>query len=98
MSYPERKEPARGQVPDWTPQDCGEWESSRIYIEGDVVTDTHVPEEIRCSTLGERGLIPTPPGRFRCLIDHRGGILGPRFTEVDRPGRWERLETYEYGE
>lgn len=74
-----------GPRPMVTPIDRGEWEPEAIYLIGDAVWDTYVPSEVT------DGDFPTPAGRFRCLVDHRAGYLGPRCLEVDEPGVWERL-------
>jgi hypothetical protein len=63
------------------------WEPHHVYFQGDVVTDALSPAG------GDGSEAPTAPGRFRALIDHYSGLLGPRFLEVDHPGVWERIET-----
>jgi hypothetical protein len=63
------------------------WEPHRIYFAGDTVTDEQ-------PYLGSDDVVPpTPAGRFRALLDHYSGLLGPRYLEVDSPGVWERVET-----
>ena len=68
------------------PVDETRWHAERVYFRGDTVVDD---VELAGSDY------PTPPGRFRALVDHYSGILGPRFLEVDVPGVWERTETFE---
>jgi hypothetical protein len=63
------------------------WEPRRVYFVGDTVVDDHVPHAT------DEADPPTPPGRFRALVDHYSGLLGPRFLELDQPGVWERIET-----
>lgn len=74
-----------GPRPNATPIDQGRWESERVYLIGDEVVDDLVYPGTREDDY------PTPSGRFRCLADHRSGLLGPRFMEIDQPGIWERL-------
>jgi hypothetical protein len=63
------------------------WEPRRVYFAGDIVVDDQL------HAASDDGDPPSPPGRFRALLDHYSGLLGPRFLEVDRPSVWERIET-----
>jgi hypothetical protein len=67
--------------------DDAHWEAHRVYFAGDTVRD----EQPYPGSDGAEP--PTPPGRFRALVDHYSGLLGPRFLELDQPGVWERIET-----
>jgi hypothetical protein len=73
---------------DSEPVDQGRWEPGRVYLQGDTVTDDDVHPAMSADAY------PTPGGRFRALVDHYSGVLGPRFLEVDAPGVWQRLETF----
>jgi len=68
------------------PKADAHWEPHRVYFVGDTVVDEHP------HAASEGGDLPSPPGRFRALVDHYSGLLGPRFLEVDQPGVWERIE------
>ncbi len=63
------------------------WEPHHVYFVGDTVVDE------RLHPVSDEGSPPSPPGRFRALVDHYSGLLGPRFLEVDQPGVWERVDT-----
>jgi hypothetical protein len=65
--------------------DQGRWEPYRVYLAGDTVSDDAADPDDH----------PTPAGRFRALVDHQAGMLGPRFLEADMPGIWERIETFD---
>jgi hypothetical protein len=62
------------------------WEPHRVYFVGDTVVDE------RPYSASDDDEPPSAPGRFRALVDHYSGLLGPRFLEVDQPGVWERVE------
>jgi hypothetical protein len=63
------------------------WEPHRVYFVGDTVVD------VLLHATSDGTDTPSPPGRFRALVDHYSGLLGPRFLEVDQPGVWERIDT-----
>lgn len=65
--------------------DQGRWEPYRVYLAGDIVSDDGADFDDH----------PTPTGRFRALVDHQAGMLGPRFLEADVPGVWQRIETFD---
>ncbi len=78
-----------GPRPDAQPIDQGRWRSDRVYLIGDEVVDDEIYPGTKVDDY------PSPPGRFRALVDHVSGILGPRFCEVDQVAVWERIETLE---